>query len=305
MDRRKFLTLLAGAGAAACSPGAIEGGVKPNPRVVLLKRPNHTGPKKELMHALIKKLGPLNQLFKSGERVGIKLNCLAGRGLSPGVELVYALTDLLLKAGVSEIIIFERTERELKKAGFKINMGSGVKVMGNDHFSNRYDPEPFLYKSIGSCFCTILTKRIDSLINFGVLKDHDLAGVSAGLKNLFGLIHNPNKYHDNHCSPYVAHVAAADPVRKKLKLTICDGLIAQYHGGPALRKACTWKAGILLASTDPVALDRVALDIIDKKRVEKKMKTLAQAGKPVLFLKEAKKLGLGEDQMERIKLETV
>ena len=44
---------------------------------------------------------------------------------------------------------------------------------------------------------------------FGVVKDHDLAGVSAGLKNWYGVIHNPNKYHDSCCDPYVADVVAA------------------------------------------------------------------------------------------------
>jgi len=327
MDRRKFITVLAGYGVAGLSgtaSGCSQWEEKDKPgradphEVVCLKRADAIGSKKPLssktaaalIKDLIKGLGPENRLdkiFKSRDRVGIKVNCLAGRGLSTSPELVYALTDELKACGVSpsNIIIFERTGRELKKAGYKLNKANGVKVLGNDDPQNRYDRSPVIFKSIGSCFCRILTSRIDKLINFGVLKDHDLAGISVGLKNLYGLIHNPNKYHDNHCSPYVAHVAASPPVRDKLCLTICDGLVAQYQGGPALKKSCTWKAGILLASLDPVALDAVGADIIEKKRKSIGMNSLAEAGRPILFLEEARRLGLGEDRLDRIKVVNV
>ena len=37
-----------------------------------------------------------------------------------------------------------------------------------------------------------------------VLKDHDLAGVSLAMKNWYGVVHNPNKLHDDDCDPFVA-----------------------------------------------------------------------------------------------------
>jgi len=46
-----------------------------------------------------------------------------------------------------------------------------------------------------------LTQRTNILINLPVLKDHDGAGVTIGLKNMYGVIHNPNKYHPNGCTP--------------------------------------------------------------------------------------------------------
>lgn len=331
MDRRSFLAALAGCGAAGltglqatCSPtGKEQGRLFPQKEpaaaaVARLKRPSLLSTAQgispdraaaalsDLLSGLGGGLDPsdfLKSLIRPGQRVGIKLNCLAGKGLSPRPVLVQALAQHLEEAGVDpdDIIVFERTERELRKAGFTINQGSGVKVLGNDSRGAGYDSAPVCHESIGSCFSTILTRRIDVLVNFGVLKDHDLAGVSVGLKNLYGLIHNPNKYHDNHCSPFVAHVAAAPPVRDKLRLTLCDGLTAQYQGGPALKKNCTWEAGILLASLDPVAIDAVGAAIIDEKRQALGLKTLAKAGRPVLFLEEARKIGLGEDRLERIK----
>jgi uncharacterized protein (DUF362 family) len=313
----------------ACDPadesdgGPTGKGASPS-LVVRLKRPSlmEAGDRldeetaSELMDALLAPLGPggssdafLRTLFKPGERIGIKLNCLAGKGLSPRPPLVFALIDRLEKAGIEpgKIIVFERTERELKRAGYPIgHRGSeGALILGNDSRGAGFEPEPFLFESIGSCFSRILTRNIDALINFGVLKDHDLAGVSVGMKNLYGLIHNPNKYHDNQCSPYVAHVAAAPPVKKKLRLNLCDGMISQYRGGPALKKDCTWKAGILLASIDPVALDAVGADIIEAKRKELGVKTLAESGRFPAYLEEAHRLGLGEHRLDRIRIKKV
>ncbi len=336
MDRRSFLGALAGCGAAGlggmnaqCSPGNKEKAypapdipddtaMRNNPLVVLLKRPEAMDDKgnlssdkaSTLMNDLVSALGEgndpaavLGRIFPEGSRVGIKLNCLSGRGLSPRPELVHAFIDILIRSGIrpEDITVFERTERELEKAGFHINMSPGkVRFMGNDSLGAGYDREPVCSGSIGSCFSTILTRRIDGLVSFGVLKDHDLAGVSVGLKNLFGLIHNPNKYHDNNCSPYVADVAASPPVRSKLKLTLCDGMTAQHHGGPALRKECTWNAGILLASQDPVAADSVGAAIIEEKRSSAGMKSLDECGRPPAYLAEARKKGLGENRMDKI-----
>jgi len=246
----------------------------------------------------------LKTLFKPGERIGIKLNCLAGRGLSPQPPLVLALVDGLVAAGVKadDIIVFERSERELREAGFPIEREKGPLFLGNDSPGMGYERTPRLHKSIGSCFCRILTGEIDALINFGVVKDHNLAGVSVGIKNLFGLIHNPNKYHDGNCNPFAAHVLEAPPVKSKLRLTLADGLTAQYQGGPGLMKKFTWRPGIVLASRDPVALDAVGAAIIEAKRREEGLVSLAEDGRAPAWIETAATAGLGEGRLDRIEV---
>jgi len=241
-------------------------------------------------------------LFAPGERVGIKLNCLAGRGLSPQPPLIFALIDRLVAAGIKreEIVVFERTERELLEAGYTLEHRRGPRFLGNDSPGMGYDANPTLHRSIGSCFATILTREIDALINFGVLKDHNLAGLSAGMKNLFGLIHNPNKYHDDNCNPFVADVLGAPPIQAKLRLTLCDGMVAQYHGGPALKKRYTWNAGLFLASRDPVALDALGLEIIAKKRLEQGLPSLEEEGRFPHYIATAARSKLGEARLNKI-----
>ena len=60
------------------------------------------------------------------------------------------------------------------------------------------------------------------------------------LKNLFGAIHNPNKYHLDVGDPYVADVYMLPPIRQKVRLTICDATTAQYEGGPSYMPQWTW-----------------------------------------------------------------
>ena len=241
-------------------------------------------------------------LFSSSDTVGIKVNCLAGKALSPRVELVEALVDLVAGAGVDrrKIIVFERSSRELEKAGFTIRRkGPPYRCIGTD---NDYERLPSTSGAIGSCFARIVSTECTALVSFGVVKDHDLAGVSAGMKNWYGVIHNPNKYHQNGCDPYIADVARHPFIRDKLRLTVLDGVIAQYHGGPAYRPGSTFELGLVAASTDPVAADLWAWQMIEAERKRRGMPTLEEAGRPVRFLATAAEEGLGVDDPDRLKV---
>ena len=232
-------------------------------------------------------------LFRPEDTVGIKVNCLAGRSLSPRVELVEALVDLVAEAGVDRgrIVVFERSSRELRKAGFTIRrQGPPYRCFGTD---NDYDKLPEDSGSIGSCFARLVSTHCTALISFGVVKDHDLSGVSAGMKNWYGVIHNPNKYHDNGCDPYIADVARHPFIRDKLRLTVLDGVVAQFHGGPAYRPGSTFELGRVAASTDPVAVDVWAGKTIDAERRRRGLPTLAADGRHPRFLETAAGYALG------------
>jgi uncharacterized protein (DUF362 family) len=244
------------------------------------------------------------RLFRPADTVGIKVNCLAGRSLSPRVELVEALVDLIAGAGVDRgrIIVFERSSRELQRAGFTVRSQGGPYVcVGTD---NDYDSELQNSGAIGSCFARLVSTRCSALVSFGVVKDHDLCGVSAGMKNWYGVIHNPNKYHDNGCDPYISDVSRHPYIRGKLRLTVLDGVVAQCHGGPAYRPGSTFELGLVAASTDPVAADLWAWRVIETERARRGLPTLEAAGRPVRFLSTAAGQGLGVADPERLRLVT-
>jgi hypothetical protein len=236
----------------------------------------------------------LRSLFRAEDVIGVKVNCLGGRGMSPGVELVTALADLLTSlAGVApgRLIVFDRSTRELRRAGYPIRADGGPFICRG--IDNDYDAAPSTSGKIGSCFARLVSTTCTALIGFGVVKDHDLSGVSASLKNWYGVIHNPNKYHDNNCDPYLADVCNHPFVRGKLRLTVLDGVVAQCHGGPAFRPDATFPLGLVAASTDPVALDAWAWGVIDAERERRGLPSLAEAKRPPRFLATAARYGLG------------
>jgi uncharacterized protein (DUF362 family) len=107
------------------------------------------------------------------------------------------------------------------------------------------------------------------------------------LKNLFGAIHNPNKYHLNTGDPYVADVNALPAVRKKVRLTICDAIAPQYEGGPSYMPHWSWPFNGLLVSRDPVALDYTGWKIIEEQRAGKGLPTLKAAKREPVYIARA------------------
>jgi uncharacterized protein (DUF362 family) len=207
------------------------------------------------------------KVVRPGEVVGLKVNCLGGRGNATHPELVEAITERLRQAGITEVVIWDRQNSDLEHARFKIaEHGSGVRCFGNDVLG--FEDDLATFGKAGSLMCRTLTQVCDAIINLPVLKDHGIAGVTLALKSMFGAIHNPNKYHSDGGNPYVADVYAFAPIRQKVRLHICDGLNAQYDGGPSFMPQWMWPYNGLLVSRDPVALDYVGWKIIEKKRLE-------------------------------------
>jgi uncharacterized protein (DUF362 family) len=147
-----------------------------------------------------------------------------------------------------------------------------------------YEEELSAFGSVGSRLSKILTQRTQALINLPVLKDHDGAGVTLGMKNMYGAIHNPNKYHPNGCNPYVADLNMLPEIRSRLRLTICDATTAMFEGGPAYKPEHSWHYNGLIASQDPVALDSIGWQIIERKRAEQGLKTLEADGRAPSYI---------------------
>jgi uncharacterized protein (DUF362 family) len=243
------------------------------------------------------------KLFGPRDVVGIKVNCLGGRMISSHPAIVEGIVQGLRKAGVSDdnIIVWDRFSRELKAGGFPVNVAAkGVRYLGTDARGYGYYLEPIQYRSIGSLFSSILTSRCNAIISVPVLKDHDLAGITLNLKNFFGAIQKPSLYHENGCDPYIADLNAHPLIKDKMRLVVADALLGVYDGGPSYKPDGAWRHAGVLASTDPVAIDRVAANIIEAKRAEAGKKPLKDAGREPIHIHTAAKLGLGRDEPDKI-----
>jgi len=248
------------------------------------------------------------KLVRPGDVVGLKVNCLAGRGISTSVSVVEAITERLEEAGIppKDIVVWDRLNSDLESAGFRVtSRPDRLRSIGNDTLG--YEEDLAIYGQVGSRLAKTLTEICNVVINLPVLKDHSIVGVTLALKNLFGAIHNPNKYHLNVGDPYVADVNALEPIRKKVRLHICDATTAQYEGGPTFMPQWTWPFNGLLLSRDPVALDTVGWQILEQKRAEKGMPSLEAAGRLPHYLRTAadREHRLGTNDLSEIEVKKV
>lgn len=239
----------------------------------------------------------LGLIFSEKDRIGIKINTIAGKKLSSRPEVTFTLANLFVENGIQEknIIIWDRTNRELKDAGYRLNLsGSGIKIFGTDTDGVGYKSGLISHLNIGSIFSLIQSEFISTSVSFSILKDHGLAGVTAGMKNYFGAIHNPNKYHDFNCNPFIPELFDTRFIKRKHKLSILDCLLVQYHRGPSFHSQWAKKHESLIFSFDPVAADFVGWQTIEKFRAEKGLPTLREEHREPTYLFTAEKMGLGK-----------
>lgn len=235
-------------------------------------------------------------IFRRADRVGIKVNTIGGRALSTRPEVAEALASWLLRGGLEakSVVIWDRTTRELRDAGYETGAArSGVRAFGTDAGGAGYETGLVAHLNVGSLYSRILTEFLTASISLAILKDHGLAGVTAGLKNYFGAIHNPNKYHDDRCDPFVAEVFDAPPVKTRHRMTVIDALTVQYHKGPSYHARWAARPGTLIFSRDPVAADSVGWRLIEELRAAAGLPTLAAEGREPVYLKTAERMGLG------------
>jgi len=243
------------------------------------------------------------KVVRPAEVVGLKVNCLSGRGAATNPVLVDAICERLQQAGIpqKDIVIWDRLNSDLESAGYKVaSRKDRIRCLGND--STGYDMELVVHGSAGSLLSNTLTRTCDAVINLPVLKDHGIAGVTLALKNLFGAIHNPNKYHMNVGDPYVADVNMFPAIRQKVRLSICDAITAQYEGGPSYMPQWSWPFNGLIVARDPVALDYTGWQILERKRAEKGMKPLRELKREPVYIATAAdpQHNLGTNDPQRI-----
>jgi len=336
-SRRRFLQIAAGAGLglAGCQakptdpsataqdaprePTRADAPPVPDRRVVIVRDPSavsDAGVDADKVAAMLDRamaaLSPAEDaqaawraLFRPSDVVAVKVNCLAGPALSSHPELAAIVARSLTEhVGVSadSIIVYDRDSGELEAVGFDRSGGSGYRCRGTDEVG--YDAEPTTTFQAGSCYSRIISEQATAILNLPVLKDHDLAGLSGALKNHFGSIHNPNKLHVDHCTPYVADVNCAPQIRKKHRLVLYDGLLACYDGGPSYKPNTTDRYGALMVAVDPVAADTVAFHLIEQLRTEHELPPIAGSEREPSYLQVAAdgQHGLGSADLDAIDL---
>ncbi|NCO36832.1 MAG: hypothetical protein AUJ92_18160 [Armatimonadetes bacterium CG2_30_59_28] len=234
-------------------------------------------------------------LFSPSDVVAIKVNCLGGPNLSTRPGLVQAVIDCLVAVNVKpgNIIVFDRKSRELAGTGYTVSQAAGSPIVAGTDELGDYETNLTRQGTIASRLSKVVSSICTAIINVPILKDHKIVGVSAALKNYFGVIDNPNKYHDSAGDPHVPHCFTIPSILGKDRLTVCDALTASFHGGPGYDPKGVWRPSCILVATDPVALDYVAWYMVEHQRQQQGLKSLAQENRKPEYIFTSAKMGLG------------
>ena len=272
-------------------------------------------------------------LVSKKDRVGIKVAASGGAISGTHPEVVDAIVDGLAAAGVppSNIIVWDRNQTDLLSAGYRSDGGRyqlrwvdpikgydrksqvtapvlGRLIWGDSGFGDKIGTR--LADVLGngdqlsskSCYANVLSSQVTKVINVPTLSDSFLTGINGALANMtipnldnWRRFTRPPAYGD----PYLAEVYADSIIRDKVVLTIMDGLVMQYAGGPAPNPGFLLDHLTIFASRDPVAVDATAARLIDEARKPSKLPSVLPM---VDWLESAETIGLGKQREQDIDL---
>jgi hypothetical protein len=224
------------------------------------------------------------QFVVPADVVGIKVNCGGHPWCVSAYEIVAEIVRQLGTAGVppTQVYIYERFQNQLDEVNYAPHLPEGVTIVAaetaNRRADNRgYDPATYVEADLfgeedtRSNMMRLVSQKLTKIINVPNMKDHGATGATGCLKNIaYGSFSNVARTHyrgKSHTYSFVGTLASVEPLRSRTVLQIMDGLRGVWHGGPFARtRKYVFYPKQILFGTDPVAIDRLLLDIIDDER---------------------------------------
>ena len=261
-------------------------------------------------------------IVSTQDTIGIKV--VSGTGADSGTRpaLVFALVHGLLAAGVPppQIVIWDKNMSDLRRARFVElagRLGVGIASSAEEGYDDKafYD-SALLAKQLvwgdhdfgkntetagrRSYVSKLVTHKLTKIINVTPLLNHNLAGVSGNLFTLsMDSVYNTIRFESSpgYLADAVAEIYAMESVGDKVVLNIVDALVCQYQGEELSRLHYSTALGQIRFSTDPVALDILSIEEIERQRATAKI----EAPKPNMKIySNAVWLELGVDKTNRI-----
>jgi uncharacterized protein (DUF362 family) len=276
--------------------------------------------------------------FSPADVVGIKVNCSGAPVMCSSPEVVHGIVRNLVTVGVKpdNIYIYERYVTQLMSVHYDRYVPTGVHIVAIEKSRGSlegYDPETYIEVSFfgeenkRSNLIRLVGEPLTKIINVPNAKEHQAAGVTGCLKNAaygnFSNVARSHKVEKTNTLTFIGALAAVEPLRSKSVLNIMDGIRGIWHGGPfAEDPKFRFYPKMMMFSTDPVAMDRLLLELIEDKRKAEGAPSLWDRSVTIdkkahldfhknTFVREpghieyaAKTFSLGEYDKNRIKLST-
>ncbi len=265
-------------------------------------------------------------LVSTQDTVGIKVYSLPGALSGTRPAVVEAVVRGLLAAGLPprQIVIWDKHLADLRLAGFyELAQRYGVRVAGS--VDSGYDEKTFYEAALlgrlvwgdhefgnkepavgrKSFVSKLVTQEMTKIIHLTPLLNHNVVGVSGNLFGLtFGSVDNTLRFEADpaQLATAIPEIYALPAVGDRVVLNIVDALICQYLGEERMRLHHSAKLNQLWFSTDPVALDILSIQELDRQREAARL----TPAKPKLDLyQNASLLQLGVSDLKNIEVVTV
>jgi uncharacterized protein (DUF362 family) len=239
----------------------------------------------------------------------VKVNGIAQSQMTTNKELVLPFVEAMIESGVKpeNITLLEQYPGFFNATRISAqNVPTGVKIATHANGNATMDERLIPGTGTKTQFCKWLTEAT-AAINFALIKDHSICGYTGALKNMtHGCSVNPHAFHAHHASPQIALMYAQDVIKSRVRLCIADGFKVMADGGPLYKRPEFVKAHeAVYASTDPVAIDTIGWEVVEKYRADFKLKSLSEVGREPAYIKTAADLGLGIHERNRIQLKEI
>ncbi len=213
-------------------------------------------------------VGGIKKFIKKGDKVLVKPNYNSDDPppASSDPKFVKTCVDMILDAGASEVAIGESsgpywkpTMKVLKKMGLlDVAEETGVEVLDFDNLPRKYMKMPSKARHLKGLHMPEALERYNKLVYICCMKTHRNARFTMALKLAMGFpkTYERVKMHINNLEPKIAELN----LLVKPDLIIMDGRKAFVTGGPDTGRE--EEPGVVLASTDRVAIDIEALKLL-------------------------------------------
>jgi uncharacterized protein (DUF362 family) len=250
-----------------------------------------------LVRVALESLGGMRRFVSSGDVVLVKPNIAWDRvpeqAANTNPWVVAEVVKQAKLAGAKRVVVTEVSCNDPRRCFKRSGIAEAAEAEGaeviipDDRSYKRVD----LKRGLGSWPILALLFEADKVINVPVAKHHSLSGVTLGIKNWMGVLGGQREW--LHQRLDASLVDLADALRPTL--TILDAYRVLVRNGPtggSTSDVITPK--VLLASTDPVAVDTCAA---------KSFFGLASSRLPYLGL--AKRRGLGKVDLSQVRTLTI
>lgn len=241
-----------------------------------------------------------------GDKVGVKVNCLAGRFSSTSREVAYAVVAGVRAAGVPDanIMVFDQYPWALLQARYHApDLVGGVRTAHHDEVADGFTDE---LRLLGCRFRWAKNFLwCDKVISVPVIKDHNLAGITCAFKNIAcGVIDAPPHIH-RAIHEVMPRIYASDEVRSRVSLIVTDASVIQYSNGPKVDLAFRQPLNTVFATTDPVAMDALARDAVEATRAEKRLPSIVRQNRAPRYIDVGAAMGLGVADPAQLRVDEV